>query len=116
MLDIEPCNATPALKHWAQRMPAAAVTQARPTPRQGVTSKPGCAQSRTARGSEDAPGANYCIVWRAGEAVGIGEEVCYTYSPVMLQDLALLRYGFLQVRPAEAIKTRMSWEQFTSKL
>lgn len=38
-----------------------------------------------------------CIVLEAGAAVTAGQEICYAYTPGMLQDEAVLQYGFLQV-------------------
>eukprot|EP00878_Enallax_costatus_P017740 GHUV01018639.1.p1 GENE.GHUV01018639.1~~GHUV01018639.1.p1 ORF type:complete len:240 (+),score=26.52 GHUV01018639.1:261-980(+) len=37
-----------------------------------------------------------CIVWKAGSDLRSGEEVCLTYHKKMLQDMAVLQYGFLQ--------------------
>lgn len=44
-----------------------------------------------------APVGSLCLVWRAGEALQAGQPVCYGYKAVLLQDVALLHYGFLQV-------------------
>jgi hypothetical protein len=38
-----------------------------------------------------------CLVWRAESPVAMGMEVCNNYS-LLLQDNALLQYGYLQVR------------------
>lgn len=45
-----------------------------------------------------APAGSLCMVWRAGEALQAGQPVCNGYKSVLLQDVALLHYGFLQVR------------------
>jgi hypothetical protein len=45
------------------------------------------------------PGSqDLCVIWRAEADVSGGEEVCNGYATYMLQDRALLQYGFLQVR------------------
>ena len=41
--------------------------------------------------------AKDCVVWQAGADIPAGSEVCYSYSGHMLQDQAVLQYGFLQV-------------------
>lgn len=38
-----------------------------------------------------------CIVWKAGSDLAAGDEVCNIYHESMLQDRAVLQYGFLQV-------------------
>ena len=66
--------------------------------------RPDVAQPMSARAAKpQAAGESKCVVWRAGEDVPAGQEVCYTYKPVMLQDMALLWYGFLQVGQSRCI-------------
>ena len=101
-LRLEPCKATPALKQWAQHLPAEGLAQGLQT---ASGSQPGGRQSGAVPGGFDSAmaGESKCAVWRAGEDVPAGQEVCYTYKPVMLQDMALLWYGFLQVGQSRCI-------------
>ena len=94
---LEPCQATPALKEWAQRLPPAALAKVLDTPCQ--CSKPACNPEGAGAGSGGAAAAvgSHCVVWRVGEDLRAGQEVCNGYHPAMLQDTALLQYGFLQV-------------------
>lgn len=39
-----------------------------------------------------------CWIWTAQERVAAGQEVCISYNH-LTQDMALLQFGFLQVRP-----------------
>lgn len=92
-IGLEPCQATPALKQWAQRLPPAALAKVLDTPCQ-------CSREGAAAGSGSSAAAvgSRCVVWRAGEDLRAGQEVCNGYHAAMLQDTALLQYGFLQVR------------------
>lgn len=49
-----------------------------------------------------------CVVWRAKAAVSAGEEVCNGYHEYMLQDRALIQYGFLQVSEQQSWSTPLS--------
>lgn len=92
---LEPCKAAPALKQWVQRLPAERLAKVLQT---ASSSQLGDMQSGVVPGGPDsAAGESRCVVWRAGEPVSAGQEVCYMYKPVMLQDMSLLLYGFLQV-------------------
>lgn len=117
-LHMENCTVTPALKQWTATLPArtqntplAATAIAEATPASGATPAPapacdrcGLAAAATQSGgteggsdSGDSSSSGQCIVWRAGEAVSAGQQLCYSYKQMMLQDYALLQYGFLQV-------------------
>lgn len=95
-LGLEPCQATPALKQWTQRLAPATLAKVLETP-SNCCGKEGCGQGAAAGSGSTAAVGSQCVVWRAGEALTAGQEVCYGYHAAMLQDMALLQYGFLQV-------------------
>eukprot|EP00775_Hariotina_reticulata_P010707 gene10707-10864_t len=65
-------------------------------------------------GSPCPPGspAKDCVVWQAGADIPAGSEVCYSYSGYMLQDQAVLQYGFLQDGDAAAELSGLDRHEF----
>jgi hypothetical protein len=47
--------------------------------------------------SSSSSSSGVCITWRAETALAAGDEVCNCYG-LLMQDHAVLQYGFLQVR------------------
>lgn len=92
---VEPCDPKKAAKQRKKGLAAPALP---PSFAKGVSSS---SSSGTAKGGGGVSGV--CITWRAETALAAGEEVCNCYG-LLMQDHALLQYGFLQVREFEIVE------------
>lgn len=82
---VEPCDPKKAAKHRKKGLAAPALP---PSFAKGVV---------VSSSSSSGTVSGVCITWRAETALSAGAEVCNCYG-LLMQDHALLQYGFLQVR------------------
>jgi hypothetical protein len=94
-LSFEPCQATAAFMQWAERLSASHLERA------SQTTGSECYASAEVC---NATWPSKCFVWRAGAPLKAGEQACCEYAHgLLLQDMALLQYGFLQVSLTAAV-------------
>lgn len=81
----EPCDPEQGFRQWQQNLRS---------PPLASTAGSGVYGAAAAKSNSSVSGQ--CIVWRAETPLKAGQEVCNSYK-TLLQDRALLQYGFLQV-------------------